>query len=107
MALLRDFVDCHRQDAGLPPMNYGLATHYPMRELDGELLERTVAEAHLNGEVVYVHDLDAYDLLLSLAASARWRGGGGGFYATTRTLNTSSARHEIYSADPFPQGPRI
>ena len=24
-----------------------------------ELLERTVAEAHLNGEVVYVHDLDA------------------------------------------------
>ena len=59
VALLRDFVDCHRQDAGLPPMNYGLATHYPMRELDGELLERTVAEAHLNGEVVYVHDLDA------------------------------------------------
>ena len=59
VALLRDFVDCHRQDAGLPPMNYGLATHYPMRELEGELLERTVAEAHLNGEVVYVHDLDA------------------------------------------------
>ena len=59
VALLRDFVDCHRQDAGLPQMNYGLATHYPMRELDGELLERTVAEAHLNGEVVYVHDLDA------------------------------------------------
>ena len=59
VSLLRDFVDCHRQDAGLPQMNYGLATHYPMRELDGELLERTVAEAHLNGEVVYVHDLDA------------------------------------------------
>jgi FAS-associated factor 2 len=59
VALLGDFVACHIQDAGLPHLNYGLATHYPLRELEGALLERTVAEAHLNGEVVYVHDLDA------------------------------------------------
>ena len=36
------------------------ARFYPLVEQGLEAsLSRTVAEAHLNGEVVYVHDLDA------------------------------------------------